>query len=91
MIELRRKTVRAIERGDICRITDAAREFFRATDDYANNGNIAGLQRNYMKKIHHADVGIFYVCNDKPFNSSEMIEVVPVSYTHLTLPTKRIV
>jgi len=74
--------VRAIERGDVCRMTDASKEFLKATDDYANNGNIAGIQSNYLKKLHPADVEIFYVCNDKPFNSSKMIEVVPVRFIY---------
>lgn len=82
MIELRRKRVRPIERGDICHMTDASREFLKATDDYTNNGNIAGFKRNYLEKLHPADVEIFYVCNDKPFNSSNMIEVVPVRFIY---------
>jgi hypothetical protein len=82
MIELRRKKVRPISRGDVCNMTDAAREFLKATDDYSNNGNTAGLQRNYMEKIHPADVEIFYCCNDNAFNSSELIEIVPVRFIY---------
>jgi len=82
MMELRRKKIRSLERGDVCYMTDSAREILKATDDYFYNGNINGYSNNYLNKLHPADAEIFYVCNDKPFNSSKMIEVIPVRFIH---------
>ena len=82
MMELRRKIIRPISLGDLCTIKSDVNDFLVGTDDYIKNGNLGQISHNYLKKIHIADVEVFYCCNDNPFNSSELLEVIPMRFKY---------
>ena len=82
MIELRRRVLKPIEMGDLCSMNSSVREALLLTEDYQKNGNVSENSRNYGKKLHIADVHLFYCANDNAFNSKGMIEIIPVLFLH---------
>lgn len=82
MMELRRRVLKPIGMGDLCSMNGVLRESLLLTQDYQDNGNVRETQRNYLKKLHRADVKLFYCNNASAFNSKELIEIIPVLFLH---------
>lgn len=82
MIELRRKKLKPIQTGNLCKMNHNYRQQIMGYQDYIDNGNTDEMPNNYMKKLHVADVDYFYVVNDSPFNSKKLLELIPVQFLH---------
>lgn len=81
MIELRRKQLKPIQTGDFIKMRTTAKAALIATDEYQENGNIDNNPWNPDKKIHFADVDVFYCSHDSAMNSNDLLEVIPVVFT----------
>ena len=75
----------AMNKG-LARLTGDVIGMIGADDFYPSNDVISSVVKEF--NLHHVDV----VYGDKQYvNPEDPHKIVPVSYTHLTLPTKRIV
>jgi hypothetical protein len=81
-MELKRRQLRAIDSGDLCTMKFLIKQRHLESDDYRANGNIVQSTRNYMKKIHIADVDTFYCSNGGALDNKEFIEIIPVVFDH---------
>ena len=81
-MELRRRALKPIGLGDLCSMKSSLREKLLLTQDYLENGNVQETLRNYLKKLHRADVSLFYCNNESAYDSKELIEIIPVLFLH---------